>query len=108
MADATVTLRPTTEFDAATAVRPVGDGTFDFDVDAGFTVGPKPNGGYLLAAIARATALALADAGSAHGDVLAATAHYLWAPDPGPASITVDVLRTGRGASQAKATLTQG
>lgn len=97
------------EFDIATAVRPgTIEGTYEFDVDEGFTVGPKPNGGYLLAVVARATGLALEQAGSAHRDVLAATAHYLWAPDPGPASIEVETLRTGRGASQARATITQG
>jgi len=96
------------EFDIATAVRPGDtDGTYAFDVDAGFTVGPKPNGGYLLAGIARAAGEALAAAGSEHRDALAATAHYLGAPDPGPATIEVDVLRTGRGASQVRATMRQ-
>jgi acyl-coenzyme A thioesterase PaaI-like protein len=99
---------PTSEFDQATAVRPAGaPDTYAFDVDAGFTVGPKPNGGYLLATVARAAGLALGDAGSDHRDALAATAHYLWAPDPGPATIEVEVLRTGRGASQARATIRQ-
>jgi acyl-coenzyme A thioesterase PaaI-like protein len=93
------------EFDTATAVRPIGDGTFAMDVDAGFTVGPKPNGGYLLAAAARAAGLALGDAGSDHRDPLAATAHYLRAPDPGPAEIRTEVLRLGRGASHVRATL---
>src|SRR6478736_1158695 len=96
------------EFDIATAVPP-GDttGTYEFDVDAGFTVGPKPNGGYLLAGVARAAGEALGAAGSTHRDALAATAHYLGAPDPGPATIEVDVLRTGRGASQVRATMRQ-
>lgn len=97
------------EFDAATALRPSAlPGTYDFDVDAGFTVGPKPNGGYLVAVAARAVAAALGDAGSSHADALAASAHFLWAPDPGPASIAVEVLRSGRGASQARATIDQG
>lgn len=97
-----------TEFDRATAVRRLDDGTFALEVDAGFTVGPKPNGGYLLAAAVRAAGDALAAEGSAHRDALAATAHYLWAPDPGPATIEVEVLRVGRGASQARATISQG
>jgi hypothetical protein len=95
------------EFDRATATRRVGPGTYELDVDAGFTVGPKPNGGYLLAAVARAAGMALADAGSQHGDALVATAHYLWAPDPGLATIDIEVLRIGRGASQARATISQ-
>ena len=104
----TVEPPPTFELDAATAVEPTGPaGTFAFTVDAGFTVGPKPNGGYLLATAARAVGVALADAGSAHRDPLAATAHYLWAPDPGPATIAVEVLRTGRSASQVRAVIEQ-
>ena len=77
------------------------------DVDPGWTVGPKPNGGYLLAAVARAAGQALSGAGSNHQDPVAATAHYLAAPDPGPADITVTVLRVGRSASQVRATLWQ-
>ncbi len=96
------------EFDVATAVRPAeAAGAYDVDVDAGFTVGPKPNGGYLLACIARAADNALTSRGSTHHHALAATAHYLGAPDPGPASIEVEVLREGRGASQVRATMTQ-
>lgn len=97
------------EFDVATAIRPSATpGTYDVDIDAGFTVGPKPNGGYLLATIARAAGNALGLADSAHRDALAATAHFLWAPDPGPATVEVDVLRTGRSASQVRATMVQG
>jgi acyl-coenzyme A thioesterase PaaI-like protein len=99
---------PLFEFDVATAVEPTGDGAFAMEVDAGFTVGPKPNGGYLLAAAARAAGLALADAGSDHRDPLAASAHYLRAPDPGPAEIRTEVLRLGRGASHVRTTLSAG
>ncbi len=96
------------EFDAATAARRGRDGThFELDVDQRWTVGPKPNGGYLLAAAARAAGTAVVEAGADHPHPLAATAHYLRAPDPGPAEIEVDVLRLGRGASQARATLVQ-
>lgn len=96
------------EFDLATAVRATEDATtFDIDVDAGWTVGPKPNGGYLLATAARAAGHALVDAGSDHRDPLAATAHYLAAPDPGPAQVVTQVLRTGRSASQVRTTLVQ-
>lgn len=96
------------EFDLATAVTDRGDGrAFDLAVDDGWLVGPKPNGGYLLACLARASGAALAAVGSPHRDPLAATAHYLWAPDPGPAEVQVEVLRAGRGASQVRATLRQ-
>lgn len=95
------------EFDTATAVKPLGDGEFSGLVDAGWTVGDKPNGGYLLGLIARACGEALAEADRAHQDPLAATAHYLRAPDIGPVRVRCAVLRTGRGASQVRAELSQ-
>ena len=96
-----------TEFDRATAVEAAGESRWTFTVDEGFTVGPKPNGGYLLAVAARAAGITVGEAGAEHRDPLAASAHYLRAPDPGPAEVTVEVLRTGRGASQALATISQ-
>ena len=108
MADASPSTDTLHEFDVATTVKPGAvDGTYDIDVDAGFTVGPKPNGGYLLACVARAADEALAAAGSTHRHALAATAHYLGAPDPGPATIEIDILRQGRSASQVRGTLSQ-
>jgi len=104
----TSTAVTTFEFDKATAMAATNSpNTSTMTVDAGFTVGPKPNGGYLLAAAARAAGLSLARAGSSHQDALAASAHYLWAPDPGPATITTEVLRTGRSASQVRAVIEQ-
>jgi hypothetical protein len=101
------------EFDVASAVRPLTDSTesgtvFGIDVHPGWTVGPKPNGGYLLATAARAAGEALGAAGSGHRDPISSTAHYLRAPDPGPAEISTQILRLGRGASQVRATLHQG
>lgn len=99
---------PAYEFDVATAVTPRNDDTtYDFSVDAGWTVGPKPNGGYLLAIAGRAAGRALVAAGTEHDDPLAATAHYLRAPDPGPAEVETQILRLGRGASQIRTTITQ-
>lgn len=96
------------EFDAATASVARADGAgYDLHVDEGFAVGTKPNGGYLLAAVVRAAGQAVAEAGGDHRDPVAATAHYLAAPDFGPARVEVEVLRTGRSASQARATLWQ-
>ncbi len=96
------------EFDLATAVhtRPQGT-TFDVGIDAGFTVGGKANGGYLLAIAGRAAGEALAAAGNAHQDPLAATVHYVGAPDAGPAEVEVVLLRVGRSASQVRVTLHQ-
>lgn len=96
------------EFDAAIAVEPAATaGTSAATIHPGFTVGPKPNGGYLVALAAAATARALADDGSEHVDPLITTTHFLHAPDPGPATVDVEVLRTGRSATQARATVRQ-
>lgn len=96
------------EFDTATtSTRRPGLPVYDLNVDAGWTVGPKPNGGYLLAALVRAAADEVVTDGSDHPHPLAATAHFMRAPDPGPAEIAVQILRLGHGASQARATLSQ-
>ena len=95
----TVSARP---FDAVTAVVPVGEGRFTAEVDTEWTIGGKPNGGYLLAMLGRAASTA-----TPHGDVIAASAHYLHSPDPGPVSLDVEVLRVGRTASQVRARLRQ-
>ncbi len=44
---------------------------------------------------------------AAHDHVVAASAHYLWSPDPGPVAVETEVLRAGRSASQVRARLTQ-
>ena len=100
---------PTSEFDAATAVarRDGGAATYDVTVDLGWTVGGKPNGGYLLAVAARAAGAELHATGTDHPDPLAATAHFLRAPDAGAAEVAVEVLRAGRSASQVRAALVQ-
>jgi acyl-coenzyme A thioesterase PaaI-like protein len=85
---------------SALAVR--GAGTFDAVVSPEWTVAGKPNGGYLLAMLGRAAA-----AVSAHDHVIAASAHYLHAPIPGPVVIETEPLRNGRSASQIRARLSQ-
>jgi hypothetical protein len=77
-------------------------GRFDAEVNPEWTIGDKPNGGYLLAMLGRA-----AGSVSTHGHVIAASAHYLHSPDPGPVVIEVDVLRAGRSASQVRARMSQ-
>ncbi|WP_433609299.1 thioesterase family protein [Dactylosporangium sp. CA-139114] len=78
----------------------VGDGTARLDPQ--WTVGGRPNGGYLLAVLARAAVTA------AHPHPLSASAVYLAPPEPGPATIAVEPLRDGRSVSQARVRLTQG
>jgi len=77
-------------------------GCFDAEVNAEWTIGGKPNGGYLLGMMGRA-----AVAVGAHDHVIAASAHYLHSPVPGPVVIEATVLRAGRSASQLRARLSQ-
>ena len=96
-------------FDHATAVTPHGDGTtYNVDLHRDWTIGDRPNGGYLLAVLARAAAVSVRTDGGDHPHPLSATAVYLRAPGTGPAQVVVEVLRTGRTASQARASLLFG
>ncbi|HZD37144.1 MAG TPA: thioesterase family protein [Actinomycetes bacterium] len=88
-------------FDLATAVVPTGEG-FTATVDPGWTIGGRPNGGYLLAMATRA---ALAAAGQPHP--LAVSAHFVAPPSPGPAELEVRLLRSGRSVSNSRVTLVQ-
>ena len=90
-------------FSQASSVRARAAGVFDAAVSPEWTVRDKPNGGYLLALLGRA-ASSLTD--SAH--VVAASAHYLRSPDPGPIEIEAEILRRGRSISQIRARMSQG
>lgn len=89
-------------FAAVSAVVPAGSGRYHGEVHPAWTIAGKPNGGYLLAMLGRA-----ASAETAHPHVIAASAHYLRPPEPGPVEITTEVLRAGRTASQVRARLLQ-
>jgi hypothetical protein len=89
-------------FAGVTAITPRGDGQFDAAASPDWTVAGRPNGGCLLAMASRA-AVAVTD----HPHVIAASAHYLRSPDPGPVRIQAEVLRAGRSASQVRARMTQ-
>ncbi len=97
-------------FDRATAVSAADGGddraVYALDVDAGWTIGDKPNGGYLLATLARAAAATVTSIeGPDHPHPVTATAHYVASPPLGPAEAHVEVLRRGRRMSQARARL---
>jgi hypothetical protein len=89
------------DFDLATAVAG-GPERWRAEVDPGWTVAGRPNGGYLLAMATRA---ALRAAGQPHP--LAVSAHFLSPADPGPAELEVARLRAGRSLSTARVTLLQ-
>lgn len=94
---------PPAAFSAVTGLVAQGSHRFSGTVHPEWTIAGKPNGGYLLAMLGRAAA-----AVSAHPHPIAASAHYLHSPDPGPVELHVDVLRAGRSASQLRARLVQG
>jgi acyl-CoA thioesterase len=89
-------------FAEVTTLTEVGPGRFAADISPEWTIGGKPNGGYLLAMLGRAAATV-----STHHHVVAASAHYLHSPDPGPVEIATEVLRSGRSASQVRTRLSQ-
>jgi hypothetical protein len=96
-------------FDAATAVRPSGQpDLFGTDVHELWTVGDKPNGGYLLALLGRAAAIAGRGHDNPDWEVVSASITYLRPPDLGPASIHTKLLRRGRSAAHVRAVLVQG
>jgi hypothetical protein len=91
------------DFAAVTALVPGEAGRFAADIHPDWTIGGRPNGGYLLAMLGRAASTV-----GAHDHVIAASAHYLRSPAPGPVVIEAEVLRGGRSASQLRARMSQG
>jgi acyl-CoA thioesterase len=101
---APILYRGRVELAKASAVTSLGQGVYGADLDPAWAIGTKPNGGYLLAVLARA---AVTEAGDLpHPAVV--SAHFMAAPDPGPAELTVEVLRRGRTASQSRVSLSAG
>lgn len=92
-------------FDRAIALTEQEPGVYLADIDAGWVVGGGVNGGYALAIIGNAIRSFL-DA-SGHRDPYTVSAYYLSATRPGPATVTVELRRAGRGTSTVAATLSQ-
>jgi hypothetical protein len=105
-------LRDVHAFDAATRVTRAGDGRYQAFLDEQWSIGGRLNGGYLLAVLTRA---ALAEVGQCeagqsdgtrrHEHPLAVTGAFAAAAPPGPALVTVEPLRLGRGTSTLRARL---
>jgi hypothetical protein len=89
-------------FSDVTALVPAGAGRFAGTVSADWTIAGRPNGGYLLAILGRAATIE-----GPHPDVIAASAHYVHSPEPGPVTVTTALLRAGRSASQVRTQLHQ-
>jgi len=90
-------------FEAATALTPAGDSSYDVTINPGWSIASVPNGGYLLAMLARA-ALDV----TKRDDPLAISGHFLRPLVAGPARITVEPLKSGRRVASARASLHQG
>ena len=90
-------------FAQVSSIRARGARTFEAEISREWTIASKPNGGYLLALLGRA-----ASALDGSGDVVAASAHYLRSPDPGPVEMEGELLRRGRSISQFRARMSQG
>jgi acyl-coenzyme A thioesterase PaaI-like protein len=89
-------------FAEVSRLTPTGPGSFRAEVNSEWTIGGKPNGGYLLAMLGRA-----AGSVSEHEHAIAASAHYLHSPEPGPVVVNAEVLRAGRSASQVRTRMSQ-
>lgn len=78
-------------FASDTEVRARGEGRYDAEIRPGWDVVGNANGGYLLSLVARA----MSDA-AGRPDPVTVTAHYLSPGRPGPADISVEVVKRGR------------
>ncbi|WP_067174142.1 thioesterase family protein [Microtetraspora niveoalba] len=89
-----------TKFDEATQAIKVDDTTYDVCLDDGYAIGGPLNGGYLMAAMLRA----VTDA-SEHPHPVSTSAQFLKPIPPGPATVRLERLKTGRTAAMTRATL---
>ena len=89
------------EFDLATAVRDLGDGSYEAMVTHGWDIGGNANGGFLQAICGRAMADRVGR------PPLTVTSHFLAPAPSGPCVVDVDVVRDGRRLATANATLRQ-
>ena len=104
--DGAATEEATTE-EATTEEASAPRAVFDVAVHPLWTVGDKPNGGYLLALLGRAAAECLRRGGEPALDPISATVTYLAAPSLSAAEVHTTVLRRGRTASHVRAVLIQ-
>lgn len=89
-------------FEADTAVAADGENQFVANITDRWSIGGRPNGGYLMGTILTALSHRLR-----HPDPLTSTGHFLSPAEPGPAEIKVNVFKEGRSLSTAQAVLSQ-
>lgn len=90
-------------FARSTSVTPLEPGSFAANLGQEWTIGPVPNGGYVMSTMLRAVA-ELTD----HADPLTATAHFLSPTAIGEVVIATETIKAGRSVSTFEASLTQG
>ena len=95
-------MQPQYELDADTAVTRVAPGHWRGAVSDRWSIGPYPNGGYVLL-----IGLAAIREELPHPDPFTVTAHYLSPPAHAPIEVEVEVLRSGRAHSTAMARMLQ-
>ena len=78
------------------------DLTVDVHLDDRWSIGGKPHGGYLLRQLAEPVLT------ETHPHPMAVSAHFVRSPGPGPATVTVETLRTGRRVANSRARMSQG
>jgi Thioesterase-like superfamily len=95
-------------FDTATRLRPGnGHSMYEVDVPRRWTVGDKPNGGFLLALLGHAAARAVQVDEDDMYEAVSATVTFVAPPALGGAEVRTTVLRRGRTAAQVRAVLVQ-
>jgi len=95
-------------FNGALDVTPTADSSYVVQLSPDWTVGGKPNGGYLMSILARCAGLAIAAAGQHHPHCVISATSFIGSPDPTEATVEVEILRRGLGATQVRAVLRQG
>jgi len=91
-----------TSFLSDSAIKQIADDRWSCHLGERWCVGPIPNGGYVMAIVARAMSAALP-----HKDPMSINGFYLAATQVGPAEISVEVLRKGGSTSFATARIYQ-
>ena len=91
------------EFDAATALEPMGDGRYEGAIHPGWDINGNANGGYLLALAAQAMRAA-----AGRPDPVTVTAHYLSPAPAGPVEVHTEVVKEGRRFATVAGSLRQG
>ncbi len=91
------------ELDRDTQLEAIGEGRYRTTISDGWSIGTAPNGGYLSVITAKSIGLVVSQP-----DPFSVTTHFLATARPGPAEVSVEVVRAGRGHSTGMARLLQG